>query len=65
LLTDIENTHPQGKDTRQTDGDLESVFSRCEGGIEDFGEDLTLSERKKLYAAHNDREKNKSYPNII
>jgi hypothetical protein len=24
-----------------------------------------LSERKKLYAAHNDREKNKSYPNII
>ena len=65
LLSDIENTHPEGEHTSKSDGDFKTILGRGEGGVEDLGEDVGLPESKKLYTAHDDCEQNKSYPNIV
>ena len=65
LLTDIENTHPKGEYTCETEGNLKTILGRGEGGVENLGEDFTLPKKEKLHAAHDDCEKNKSNPNII
>ena len=65
LLSDIENTHPEGEHTSKSDGDFKTILGRGEGGVENLGEDFTLPKKEKLHAAHDDCEKNKSYPNIV
>ena len=65
LLSDIKNTHPEGEHTSKSDGDFKTILGRGEGGVENLGEDFTLPKKEKLHAAHDDCEKNKSYPNVI
>ena len=65
LLSDIENSHPEGEHTSKSDGDFKTILGRGEGGVENLGEDFTLPKKEKLHAAHDDCEKNKSYPNVI
>ena len=65
LLTDIENTHPEGEHARKSERNLKTILGRSEGGIENLGENIGLPKGKKLYAAHDDCQQNKSYPNIV
>ena len=54
LLTDVENTHPEGEYAGKTEGNLKTILGRGEGGVENFGENIGLPKGKKLYAAHDD-----------
>ena len=65
LLSDIKNTHPEGEHTSKSDGDFKTILGRGESGVEYLGEDIRLPKGKKLYAAHDDREENKPYPNVV
>jgi hypothetical protein len=64
-LAYIENTHPEGEYAGESERNLKTIFGRGKGGIEDFRENIDMPKGKKLYAAHNDCEQNKSYPNVV
>ena len=49
LLTDVENTHPEGEYAGKTERNLKTILGRGEGGVENFGENIGLPKGKKLF----------------